>query len=410
MDKATVSGAVDTGSIPVRDARNLADHLTLAGHQAGGVFQLRNQNLTGGCMTINDSLIQAESRQQNQLQDLKTDLYNRLLLIGNCRVENPLALAPMAGTSDVTFRRICRRFGAGLVVTELVSARGISHDPQLRRQFRYLEIAADEQPVAIQLFGSEPDDFVAAIEIILAHPQLSQVRLFDINAGCPVKKVADHGAGSALMLQPERLAAIMSKSVRAAAAAGVAVTAKIRTGWDADNLNAVEIARLLEDCGAAAVTVHGRTRRQMYSGKADWQTIAQVKAAVKIPVYGNGDVIKPGDARRMLNETGVDGVMIGRAAAGNPWLFQEMAAELSGLPVPPRPEIEARVPIILEHLDGLILRHGEDVAVREMRKHLIQYFKGTPCGAALKNQAMQARTRNEICQVLADWYSQHIKY
>lgn len=371
-------------------------------------------------MIKNDLLVQADSGQHHQLQadggqqnqraDEKPDLYNRPLMIGNCRVENPLALAPMAGTSDVTFRRICRRFGAGLVVTELVSARGISHDPRLRRQFRYLEIAADEQPVAIQLFGSEPDDFVAAIEIILAHPQLSQVQLFDINAGCPVKKVADHGAGSALMLQPQRLAAIVGQSVRAASGAGVPVTAKIRIGWDADNLNAVEIARLLENCGAAAVTVHGRTRQQMYSGKADWQTITKVKAAIKIPVYGNGDVIKPEDARRMLNETGVDGVMIGRAASGNPWLFQEMAAELSGLPVPPRPEIEARIPIILEHLDGLIQRHGEDVAVREMRKHLIQYFKGTPCGAALKNQAMKAGTQSEICQVLAEWYSQHLKY
>ncbi len=356
-------------------------------------------------MLENQQQMQNSRAESQPLQSPRPDLYNRALMIGNCRVDNPLALAPMAGTSDITFRRICRRFGAGLVVTELVSARGIRHDPQLRRQLRYLEIAADEQPVAIQLFGAEPDDFAAAIEIILSHPMLSQVRLFDINAGCPVKKVADHGAGSALLLQPERLKAIMRRSVDIAAAAGVPVTAKIRIGWDESNINAVETARLLEQAGAAAITVHGRTRKQLYSGKADWASIARVKEAVSIPVYGNGDLIKPTDPRLMINETGVDGVMIGRAAAGNPWLFKEAAAELSGRPVPLRPEIADRIPIILEHLDGLIERHGEAVAVREMRKNLIRYFKGTHCGAALKNQAMKARTRAEICLVLDEWYS-----
>lgn len=342
------------------------------------------------------------------------DLYHRPVLIGNCRVENPLALAPMAGTTDVTFRRICHRFGAGLVVTELVSARGIRYDPKLKTQYRYLEIALDERPVSIQLFGTDPADFEAAIERILAYPLLSACSLFDINVGCPVHKVSGNGtcfgSGSGLLLHPERLGEIMRRSVAAAAPAGIPVTAKIRIGWDRERINAPEIARRLEDAGAAAVFVHGRTRDQMYGGTADWGAIAMVKEAVRIPVYGNGDVIKPSDARRMIEETGVDGVMIGRAALGNPWLFAEVAAELAGIPLPPRPTVAERIPVILEHVDGLISRLGETTGIREMRKHLAQYLRGAHGAASLKKSAMAAETRTEVAAVLDEWYRESDKY
>lgn len=342
--------------------------------------------------------------------DQTVDLYHQSILIGSHRIENCLALAPMAGTTGMTFRRICHRFGAGLVVTELVSARGIRHDPKLRAQFRYLEIAADEQPVAIQLFGSDPEDFVIAIERILTHPMFSTCSMIDINAGCPVPKVVANGSGSALLLHPELLGEIMRRAVAAAASARVPVTAKIRIGWDRERVNATEVAKRLEDAGAAAVFVHGRTRDQLYSGTADWSVISAVKRAVRIPVYGNGDIYSPEDARKMIEETGVDGVMIGRAALGNPWIFRETAATLSGCPTPPKPTVAERIPIIIEHVDGLIEHHGEATGIREMRKHLACYLRGTYGAAALKNKAMTATTRDEVLAVLDEWYIESNKY
>lgn len=335
---------------------------------------------------------------------------NQSIWIGNCQIANRIALAPMAGITGVTYRRICHRFGAGLVVTELVSARGIRHDPKLRTQYRYLEISPDEQPVAIQLFGADPEDFAIAIERILTHPLLSKCSLIDINAGCPVHKVSTNGSGSALLLRPEVLGEIMSRSVAAAAQAGIPVTAKIRIGWDRERINASEIALRLEAAGASAVFVHGRTRDQLYSGTADWGTIATVKRAVRIPVYGNGDVCSPEDARRMIQETGVDGVMIGRAALGNPWIFRETAALLSGSPVSARPTVAEKIIIILEHIDGLIEQRGEEVGVREMRKHLAHYLRGTHGVAALKKTAMIAATRAEVAAVLDEWYREQGEY
>ena len=332
------------------------------------------------------------------------DLYHRPIQIGSCRIENSLALAPMAGITEVTYRRICHRFGAGLVVTELVSASGIRHDPHLRHQLRYLEISPDEKPVAIQLFGSDPDDFAIATECVLSHPLLSGCSLIDINAGCPVRKVAGGGSGSGLLLDPERLESIVRRCVSAATPFGVPVTVKIRLGWDRDRMNATEVAKRLENAGAEAIFVHGRTRDQMYSGTADWQAIAAVKASVGIPVYGNGDVVGPEDARRMILETGVDGVMIGRAAIGNPWLFREAAAVLAGEEPAGRPSIVGRIPVILEHVDGLIARYGEVKGVREMRKHLARYLSGYPGASLLRKSAMAAETRSEVEAVLVEWY------
>ena len=328
------------------------------------------------------------------------------LAIGPLHLENNLGLAPMAGTTDLAFRRICRRFGAGLTVTELVSARGICHDPKLLRNWRYLAIDPAELPVGIQLFGSDPADFSQAIAVILAHPVLGQCSLIDLNMGCPVSKVVRSGEGAALMRTPDLAARIIEHSVKAAAAGNKPVTVKFRKGWDEGNSNAVEFARLCESAGAAALTIHGRTRQQMYGGKADWLVISEVKAAVNIPVYGNGDASSPEAVRQLFLATGVDGVMIGRAAQGNPWLFRQAVQALAAdgpLSKPIMPPPSERVPVILEHLDGLIALNGESVAVREMRKHLVHYFKGTPQGAALKNKAMTAVNRQEILAVLDEW-------
>jgi len=331
------------------------------------------------------------------------------LQIGAVRLENNLALAPMAGTTDLAFRHICRRFGAGLTITELVSARGICHDPQLRRNWRYLAIDPQELPVAIQLFGADPADFRQAVSQILGHPVLGLCSMLDINMGCPVAKVVQNGEGAALMRTPDLAARIVDACVQAAAPAGKPVTVKFRKGWDDDSVNAAAFARLCESAGAAALTIHGRTRRQMYSGQADWSIIGEVKSAVRIPVYGNGDIQSAAAARQMILSTGVDGVMVGRAAQGNPWIFRQIALELAAgsgaesLLSPSGPSAAEMMPVILEHLDGLIALHGEPVAVREMRKHLNAYLKGIPRGSELKKRAVLVSSRAEIQGLLEEW-------
>jgi len=350
------------------------------------------------------------------------------LAIGSLAVSNNVALAPMAGTSDTVYRAICREMGAGLVVTELVSARGICYDPDLKRSWRYLEITPEaERPVAIQLFGADPDDFYRAILRIHEHPVLRQCDLIDLNMGCPVAKVVRGGEGSALMKDPPLAGRIIEASIRALAEIAAAgadtgpfsgsgtaavtkpLTVKFRKGWDDQSVNAPEFARLCQEAGAAAVTIHARTRDQFYSGKADWSIITAVKQAVTIPVYGNGDVIDAPSARRMLQETGVDGLMIGRAAQGNPWIFQEITAELANLPKNGpgpflgKPTPQARAAMIVRHLHGLVARVGERTAVAEMRAQLAYYLRGTPQAAHWKNIAMRAKTVTEVEAFLADW-------
>lgn len=358
--------------------------------------------------------------------------YLHPLKIGSVQLANNLALAPMAGTTDATFRPICHELGAGLVVTELVSARGICYDTDLRRSWRYLEIVpAAEKPVAIQLFGADPDDFARAILRIHEHPLLAQCDMIDLNMGCPVPKVVRGGEGSALMKDPPLAGRIIEAAVRAlgqVAAAGAdvsgagsssikPVTVKFRKGWDGQQINAVEFAQVCEAAGAAAITVHARTRDQFYSGKADWEIIAAVKQVVAIPVYGNGDLSSPASARQMVDQTGVDGLMIGRAALGNPWIFQQLTAGLAetsqsgigfGTDQPGSndwipPTTEERAAMMIRHLRGLIERLGEHTGVAEMRKQLAAYLRGTHQAAHWKNLAMQARTAAEVEQILADW-------
>jgi len=325
----------------------------------------------------------------------------RPLHIGQVVLPNNLALAPMSGTSDLSFRKICRRMGAGLTVTELVSARGMRHDPLLRRNWRYLAIDPADNPGAIQLFGADPDDFAHAVRMIVQHPILSQCSMIDLNMGCPVAKVVRDGAGAALMRTPDLAARIVEATVAAARTADLPVTVKFRKGWNDDQVNAPAFARLCESAGAAALTIHGRTCSQMYGGRADLAIIAAVKQAVAVPVFGNGDVRSAGDAARMIRETGVDGIMVGRAAQGNPWVFRQLLQDNPDAAGSPSPA--ERTAVFREHLQGLCTLLGEPVAVREMRKHLAWYLHGIPGASAMKSRGMSAVRSDEMMAVWEEW-------
>ena len=297
--------------------------------------------------------------------------------IGNIILDNPFFLAPLAGITDAPFRRICKEQGAGLVYSEMVSGKGLYYNDKATE--RLLKIYEDEKPVAFQIFGSEPEIISYTAKKLADRENC----ILDINMGCPVPKVVKNGEGSALLKNPKLVGTIIRAAV---SSTEKPVTAKIRIGWDSDSVNAVEIAKVIEDAGASAIGVHGRTREQYYSGKADWDVIRQVKEAVSIPVIGNGDVFSGQDAMNLKKETGCDFVMIARGALGNPWIFREALALWNGQEVPPAPLLGEKAALILKHFDLLLEEKGEYAAVREMRKHAGWYLKGIPGSASIRRQ------------------------
>jgi tRNA-dihydrouridine synthase B len=291
--------------------------------------------------------------------------------------KNPLVLAPMAGITDFPFRLICRELGAGLVFSEMVSVEALVREHKRTRGMLHTDPA--ERPVVFQIFGSKPSSMAEAARIV----SRGEVDFIDINMGCPVPKVLKCGAGSALLRDIGLAKEIMSAVVNASK---VPVTVKIRLGWDAGNIVAVDLARAAESVGIAAVTVHGRTKAQGFAGNADWGKIKLVKDSVAIPVIGNGDVRSALDVKRMIDETGCDGVMIGRAVQGNPWIFREAKQFLETGTVPRHPDLDERKTIMLRHLKDMVKLLGEEIGVREMRKHLCWYTKGLQGGAEFREK------------------------
>lgn len=307
--------------------------------------------------------------------------------IGNVTLDNNIILAPMAGITDLPFRLLCKEQGAGLLCMEMVSAKAIYYNNKNTESL--MEIDERERPVSLQLFGSDADIMSEMAKKIEEKP----FDILDINMGCPVPKVAGNGEGSALMKKPELVREIVSKVVKATCKP---VTVKIRKGFDESCVNAVEIARIIEDCGAAAVAVHGRTREQYYSGRADWDIIRQVKEAVSIPVIGNGDVTGPESAKKMLEETGVDGIMIGRAARGNPWIFGQIKEYLETGILPQKPELSEVREMMLRHARMQLECKGEYTGIREMRKHVAWYTAGYPNSAKLRAKINEVETYQEL--------------
>ena len=314
--------------------------------------------------------------------------------IGEIKLAAPLALAPMAGITDLPFRLICRRLGCGMTVSEMVSAKGLLYKNVKTTEM--LRIDDGERPTAIQLFGSVPEELAEAARMVEA----SGADMIDFNMGCPVPKIVNNGEGSALMKQPQLAHDILAAMVKAVK---IPVTVKFRAGWDDSNRNAVEIAKAVEAAGVSAVAVHGRTRQQFYEGKADWGIIAEVKQAVKVPVFGNGDIFTVEDGLRMLAETGVDGLMIGRGADGNPWIFRELAAVLRGEERPAAPSLQERLAQAAEHLDMLIEYKGEHISVKEMRRHISAYLKGLPHAAEFRGRFHKVDTREQFMELLAEY-------
>ncbi|HIZ12807.1 MAG TPA: tRNA dihydrouridine synthase DusB [Candidatus Mediterraneibacter stercorigallinarum] len=313
------------------------------------------------------------------------------LKIGNVELKNRYILGPMAGVTDLPFRLLCKEQGAGLLCMEMVSAKAILYKNKNTESL--LTIHPEELPVSLQLFGSDPKIMSEMAKRIEERP----FAILDINMGCPVPKVVRNGEGSALMKEPKLVYDIVSAVVKAI---DKPVTVKIRKGFDDTCVNAVEIAKIIEEAGAAAVAVHGRTREQYYSGKADWDIIRQVKEAVSIPVIGNGDVTSPQKAEELVRQTGCDGIMIARGAEGNPWIFSEMAAYEETGRIPPRPGRDELREMMLRHARLQLEYKGEYSGIREMRKHVAWYTKGIPNAARLRDRINQVETYGELENLL----------
>ena len=314
--------------------------------------------------------------------------------IGNITINSKLALAPMAGVTDLGFRTVCRELGAGYTVTEMVSAKALCY--QDKKSIPLLKLGDGEHPAAAQLFGSDPACMEQAAGIAA---EVSGADIIDINMGCPVPKVANSGDGSGLMKNPDLAVKVAQAVIRGAG--GKPVTVKFRLGWDKGSINCVEFAKAMEEAGVSAVAVHGRTKTQMYSGKANWDYIKAVKEAVSIPVMANGDVFEPEDAVHILKYTGADMAMIGRGCFGNPWLFQRAQAALEGKEIPPLPPLAQRCDTAVRQFELSAAHKGEHIACLEARKHYAWYLKGVPYAGYYKEQISHVSTMEDIYKVTA---------
>ena len=313
--------------------------------------------------------------------------------IGHVTVNGKLYLAPMAGVTDMAFRQICRELGADMSCTELVSAKALCYQDKKSRGL--LKLADNERPAAAQIFGSDVQCMAEAAQIAA---EVSGAAFIDINMGCPVGKVVANGDGSALMKDPEKAARIAEAVVKASP---VPVTVKMRRGWDKGSINAVELAKMLEQVGVSAIAVHGRTRTQMYAGQADWTTIREVKQAVGIPVIANGDVFKGTDAPRILKYTGADIAMIGRGVFGNPWIFAQCKAALEGRPIPELPPLRERCDTAVRQYELAAANKGEKIACLEARKQYAWYLKGVPHAGYYKEQIVKITTLEDVYRITA---------
>ncbi len=316
--------------------------------------------------------------------------------IGNIEIQNQVVLAPMAGVSNTSFRKIIKEMGAGLMYAEMVSDKAIMYNDS--KTFNLLKMSDDERPIAQQIFGSDKNSFVIAAKKVLEsqHPDI-----IDINMGCPVPKVALKAqAGSALLKDPEKIREIVSSVVEVV---DVPVTVKIRSGWDENSINAVQVARVCEEAGASAIAIHARTRSQGYSGKANWDIIRQVKEAVSIPVIGNGDITSCFLAKKMLDETKCDAIMIGRGVLGNPWLIKECVEYLNTGKVLPPPTANEKIDMMKRHYKLLVEDKGEHIANLEIRTFILYYLKGLPGSKKIKNKICHATSSEEMFKIIEDY-------
>ena len=311
--------------------------------------------------------------------------------IGNFETKNNIFLAPMAGVTDSAFRRICRRYGCGLVYSEMISAKAMHYGD--KKTQKMLHFIPDEHPFAIQLFGSEPDIIAEAVKAI----SFTKASVIDINMGCPAPKIVNNGEGSALMNDIVKASKIIKSAVNAS---DIPITVKCRKGWDSEHVNVVEFAKMAQECGAAAVAVHGRTRDQYYSGKADWDIIREVKQNITIPVIGNGDIFTAQDAVDMQAYTRCDGVMIGRGAQGNPFLFRQANELYNCGEVLFYPTLEEKISVLLEQVKYMIAEKGEHIAICEARKHAAWYLKGEKNSASVRGEVNTANSYNELKNIL----------
>lgn len=314
--------------------------------------------------------------------------------IGNVEIENPVFLAPMAGVTDLPYRILVKEMGCGLLYTEMISAKGLYYDNE--KTTKLLDIDKKEQPISLQIFGSQPEIMAEIAE------QLNDMsfQILDINMGCPTPKITKNGDGSALMKKPKLAGEIIKAVVKTSKKP---VTIKIRKGWDDNLINAVEMAIKAQEAGAKAIAIHGRTREQYYSGQADWDIIREVKKEVTIPVIGNGDIYSPESAKHMMEYTGCDAIMIGRAAQGNPWIFKRIIHYLKTEELLPLPSTKEIVAMIIKHMEMLVQYKGEKLAIREMRKHIAWYTKGLKNATILRRETNKLESQRQVTALLTDY-------